>query len=543
MAIKADNRPVTDWLTRLKTGQTVLPRFQRHEAWDHSRSTQLFNTILRGLPLGALLVLEIGDEEPFVSRPLTGAPDRGEGVTEHLLDGQQRLTALWRGLRNDYEDRIFFLEMRSDPETGLPYVVDSEPRSRHWALEPIKQWQRSRVPLELCSPGSELHFHRWAQEAMVDRNAHTDLAEKITVVRQKIASFNLPFLALPATTRKEVALDVFIKMNTSGVRLSVFDIVVAQLEEAMGCSLHDLVDDLRKTCGAIEEYYDPEEFVLSASALLQGRAPGTKTYLAKDFGPRLHKNWGRLLEGTERATAFLEQEMVFDAKRLPTDVVVPVLAALCAIAPRDLDGEGRARTILRKYLWRGFFTRRYEATTTARAFNDFNELKALIAGQIISPVVFDDVKYPLPSVPELLMAGWPTKKDRLARAILALALREGGEDLPDGGAVSRANLGRRQYHQLFSEAYLKLRGVPDDRIDVALNCALVTWKIRDREPERYLTERCIGMGVGESEVRARLATHLIPYDELVAGNYQAFLVRRAELVRNAMLNLCSPDLC
>ena len=34
------------------------------------------------------------------------------------------------------------------------------------------------------------------------------------------------------------------QMNTSSVRLSAFDIVVTQLEEAMGQSLHDLVDNL-----------------------------------------------------------------------------------------------------------------------------------------------------------------------------------------------------------------------------------------------------------------------------------------------------------
>ena len=56
----------------------------------------MFNTILRDLPVGAVLVLEIGNDEPFVSRPLKGTQSTGERVTEHLLDGQQRLTGLWR---------------------------------------------------------------------------------------------------------------------------------------------------------------------------------------------------------------------------------------------------------------------------------------------------------------------------------------------------------------------------------------------------------------------------------------------------------------
>jgi hypothetical protein len=35
--------------------------------------------------------------------------DNGTKVLEHLLDGQQRLTALWRVLHNNYEDETYFV--------------------------------------------------------------------------------------------------------------------------------------------------------------------------------------------------------------------------------------------------------------------------------------------------------------------------------------------------------------------------------------------------------------------------------------------------
>lgn len=240
MPLEARNRSLPDWFTRFRLRQTVLPRFQRFEAWGHASVTQLFNTILQDLPLGAVLVLEVGNEEPFISRPISGAPEFGEKVTEHLLDGQQRMTALWRGLANNYEDRKYFLIMRSNRESGLPYVVDSVARSRKagevrarplWADEPLEQWSRRMVPLELCAPDMASHrkFSEWARTAVVDTQERDVLSEQIAEVRQKFASFNVPFLSLPVNTRKEVALDVFIKMNTSGVELTIFDVLVAQL--------------------------------------------------------------------------------------------------------------------------------------------------------------------------------------------------------------------------------------------------------------------------------------------------------------------------
>ena len=126
--------------------------------------------------------------------------------------------------------------------------------------------------------------------------------------------------------------------------------------------------------------------------------------------------------------------------------------------------------------------------------------------------------------------------------LLALALHQGGLDLADGSTVSRANLPKREYHHLFPSAHLERRGFGDTEIYRSLNCALVTWQtnrnISDKEPERYLAERLDGTPLGETEVRERLLSHLIPYDEMVADDYAAFLEKRASLIREKMVKLC-----
>lgn len=158
MSIEARNRLLPDWFTRIRTHQTVVPRFQRFEAWDYANVTQLFNTILRDLPVGAVLVLEIGNEEPFISRTLKGAPTTGERVTEHLLDGQQRLTALWRGLHNNYDDRTYFVFFEPDEETKMPFYVDSIARWKKdndkearpfWANQPNRALEKANGSSEL----------------------------------------------------------------------------------------------------------------------------------------------------------------------------------------------------------------------------------------------------------------------------------------------------------------------------------------------------------------------------------------------------------
>jgi hypothetical protein len=555
MAIEARNRPLPDWFTRIRTHQAVLPRFQRFEAWGHASVIQLFNTILQDLPVGAVLVLEVGNEEPFISRTIKGAPTSGERVTEHLLDGQQRLTALWRALHNNYDDRTYFLFFETDEETGMPYFVDSiarwtkegdkEPRP-FWANRPNEQWKRRMIPLDVFAPDitAQQRFREWAKEGIENQDERDTISDSVSLIRQKFAAFNLPFLSLPVTTKKQTALDVFIKMNTSAAPLSTYDIVVAQVEAGMDKSLHDLVAATRAASPAIADYYSPDELALYGSALIQGRAPTNATYLAKDFGQQLLANWDTFLNGVARAVDFLEQERIFDSARLPTDVVVPVLVALWGVAPKGLDAEGRARIVLRKYLWRSFFSNRYEKSTNSRSLADLTELKPLVTGQGTStPAIFDDAQNPLPHLTELMTSGWPVRRDRLARAILALALRQGGLDLADGSAVTRANLAKREYHHLFPVAHLARLGISEEQAYVSLNCALVTWRtnrnISDKEPERYLAERREGSSLGETEVKARLASHLIPFDEMVSGDYHAFLEKRASLIHDAMTKVCT----
>lgn len=554
MTVNAQNRLLPDWFARVRTRQTVLPRFQRYEAWGHANVTQMFNTILRRLPLGAVLILEIGNEEPFISRPIVGAPTEGERITEHLLDGQQRLTALWRGLHNNYEDRTYFIFLSEDEESGMPYYVDSigrwektgdTERRPFWANNPGELWERRMIPLDLCAPGDAANdrYKLWAKEAIKDADEREVASEVRAKIRETFATFNLPYLSLPVTTSKDTALDVFIKMNTSAAPLSTYDVVVAQVEASLGKSLHDLVSACREVCPEIAAYYEPKDLVLYASALLQNKPPTNSTYLTKGFGDALLSHWDKLVSGVQRTIVFLEEERVFDAQRLPTDVVLPVLTALWASVPQGLDGEGRARTILRRYLWRAFFSNRYQKSTNSRALADYLELQALITkANAAQPAIFDDAQYPLPESDELIAARWPSKKDRLGRAILALALHEGGLDLADGSTVSRTNLPRREYHHLFPYAHLGRQGWSDAEIYRALNCALVTWQtnrnISDKDPECYLAERLEGTLLGEPEVRQRLGSHLIPYEELVAGDYRQFLGQRAHRVREKMLELC-----
>lgn len=570
----AHDRFLPEWFNRIRSRQITLPRFQRFTAWGHNEVSGLLTTVLRGLPSGAALVLEVGDEEKFKSRTMVDAPESGEKVAEQLLDGQQRLTALWRSLHDKYPDRTYLIGFDDDPvdaKIKLPYVygqarwIKNGNRYPVWTDDPKECWNRGFIPIRLLRPEDILkEIRQWIATAVTEDHEKKDiLFDEFIELRDKVKAFNLPYLALPAQTRKEVALDVFIKMNTSSVRLTTYDIVVALVEEHTGKSLHEHVDALNVAVPQAKEYADLPSLVLDVVALRQDRVPSQAGYTGINY-TNLLSEWDIVVRSIKGLVGFLEDESVFDAQRLPSYTALPVVAALWEHLPTQPDKLGNARHLLRRFLWRAFLTSRYEQSSTSSALQDYRGLRRVLcdgAAEDTVPILREE-SYPLPTKEMVLQADWPKRNSILGRGLLGLQLKCGAEDIADGAKATVASITskdpHREYHHLFPASTLEDAEVPREQIFRALNCALVTWRtnrtISNKDPVEYLKERADTSALGVEELKRRLKTHLIPYKQLAVGyegmpdderrtqvkaDYGVFLSTRSEILAKAAQLACT----
>jgi hypothetical protein len=569
----AHDRFLPEWFNRIRSRQLTLPRFQRFVAWGHGEVSGLLTTVLRGLPSGAALILEVGDEEKFKSRTMADAPKSGDKVTEQLLDGQQRLTALWRSLHDKYVDRSYLIGFEDDPanvSAKLPCVYGQARWSKKdvrypmWVDDPKECWSRGFIPISLLRPEDIMsEIRKWISIAVdLDHDKKDQLFDEIIALRDTVKAFNLPYLALAAATPKEVALDVFIKMNTSAVRLSTYDIVVALVEEETEKSLHEYVDRLKMSVPRAMEYADLPSLVLDVVALRQDRIPSQAGYRGIDYA-RMLDEWETVVEGIKGMVGFLEDECIFDAQRLPSYTAIPILAATWEHLPTQPDKLGNARLLLRKFLWRAFLTSRYEQSSTSNALQDYRGLRRVLCEGATEDVVpiFNQESYPIPTREIALQADWPKRKSILGRGLLALQLKCGAEDLADGAKATVSTItsknNPREYHHIFPTATLEDAGIPDEQIFRAVNCTLITWStnrtISDKDPITYLKERANNCSLGEEEMKRRIKTHLIPYTQLAVGyasmsdddrrsrvktDYEAFLSARAEILAKAAHRAC-----
>ena len=576
--MEANNRSLKNWYNMVQNGNIKLPRFQRFEAWDRHRIGSLLQTVINDLPLGITLVLRVGDDEKFISRFLETAPEVANSPTEHLLDGQQRITALWRTFHNNYEWETYYIyleefdnydkdEERDDMSVFCRgrYIKKNGDRYPLWCDDPAQCLKRGFIPTDLLKPEDiQVEIDEWLTKATAPLRPSDDLtkleafleykkkvSDKIKDIRSVVANYNLPYLSLPSSTDKSVALDVFINMNTNSKPLSQYDIVVAEVENVMGRSLHDLQDDLEARHPEVSRYANLSDLILTTSALLQGYVPNQKG--AWDMNKRtMVDNWNVMEKGLKRMAEFLRVEGIFDAQRLPTNAVLAVIAALYSMIPESGDKRGQDELLLKKYVWYAFFTDRYENSAASYAFSDFNALKAVISGQQKdSGEVFSWVDVPifsefaLPDAEELITADWPKRASIRGRAVLAVFCRLGAMDFATGEYISPENVGQRHYHHVYPDALLKEAEINSF---LALNCSLIADKtnmsIGRKDPVVYLKDRY--KWTSQDIVEERLHSHLIPIPELANGGYEKlsdeektvklkadfdrFLQRRAELV-------------
>ncbi|MEL6672058.1 MAG: DUF262 domain-containing protein [Bacteroidota bacterium] len=592
---RAQDRDLATWFSKIEQGEIKLPRFQRHQAWDRQRISSLIETVVSNLPLGVTLILNVGEEEPFESRFLATAPESGQKVYEHLLDGQQRLTAFWRSMHNNYESETYFLYLPEydrrpgdsiESDSMMVYCLSRYRKKNEsklyplWANNPESQFERGLIPVYLFRPGSNgKEKDNWVEMALPDEdyndnnglvglesykmlvNKRKELSDKITKFKEIVAHYNLPYLALPSSTPREIALKVFINMNTNSKPLSVYDIIVAQVESVAGKSLHDLQEELRIKHRNIENYFDLGQLIIYTSALIQDKIPNNKGCLEMDKKIMMD-HWSDVVIGLCRMAGFLESQNLFDRSRLPTNAVLAIIAALYAEIPESGDSLGHSERLLRKYLWSSFFTDRYENSAASRGFADYVGLKKIIrkekkdGGGVFNESeipIFNRERHPIAEKAELLTAFWPKGETIRGRAILSVFNLLGAHDFKDGQKITRENIRTRDYHHFYP---VSLLSEIDRKGMLALNCCLVSSftnrSIGRKNPYQVITEQYNSHP--PENIDYYLRSHLIPLtslekksfegiDAMVLKNelekdYESFLNGRAELVEIAANLLC-----
>ncbi|WRD05098.1 DUF262 domain-containing protein [Helicobacter pylori] len=319
-----------------------LPDIQREYVWlkkaDEKKIEQLFDSILRSYPIGSFLFWKLQKEDiaksdeqdsdklnfqlyKFITNYDERKPHNEKIRIEQIkrddlyivLDGQQRLTSLYigikgtrtlkkKGARNDdpnaYEEKRLYLNLKYQPNMDNPednyqfefHAKKPENDKKHW-------WFKVGDILELKNVVSYTREHNLGGEesALLENLKNAFCTEKL------ISYFE--------ETEKNLnkVLNIFIRVNSGGVKLSYSDLLMSILTASFSSNIREKMNELVDTLKDKGFPNVGKDQVLKTCLLLIGK---DTTFELKNFNKKnikeIEENWEKITDSIYDAAKLLE---------------------------------------------------------------------------------------------------------------------------------------------------------------------------------------------------------------------------------------------
>ena len=526
---------------------------------------------------------------------------------ELLLDGQQRLTSLWSALTGEadcnFYVRVADLESRDMAVKEVEFKLATSVKGQELS-DPKVAYKSNLVPAAILLDGFGIETNGsgrdpddpgkiwdWCETACSEGDGTTRKLEnaiKRRLQQKLLIERDLHYCVLPPETEPHVAINIFVETNKSSATIKMFDIVVALAQGDHGEDLRSRILEFRNSTPVIEHYFSrdeekmiPEigEWLLKVACLKvrdpdheNGLPPKEQNFsdaLANLFADGPTQGLERLDElqrDLEAALTFAAQHGGATERTLPSWPPVHVIAALqgdlrAVVKPA---WRGTANRLMSAYLWRAFLTDRYEAQANNRLFADYKGLRECL-NEISTtgtytrlPPMFQNDEHPIPTAKDLNSLEKPLKwinRGRLGPAIAAVVMQKTPLDWVTGSRLDTDTIRRLEdrrkldRHHVFPKGYLGTNASREE-INHGVNGVLLSKEgnlaLGNKAPDVYLKKILDqSQGLSEEKLRARVESHLVPFDALMSeGNsgvrYRNFIKQRANLLADEIARLVQP---
>ncbi len=510
----SNEKPLSDLLGQAASGDLQLPDFQRGWVWDDDHIVSLLASISLSYPIGAVMMLRTGNPDVrFQTRPLEGIELEEVKDPEFiLLDGQQRMTSLFLALKST--EPVLTRDARGKPMSRHYYAnidacingladreeqgIISVPEDRKTTTDFGRQ-----VVLDLSSQEFEIAAGHFPLDIVLNSSETMNWVLRYLEVgpgdndekRGKWRQFNeevvepfknyqIPTIELAKSTPKEAVCQVFEKVNTGGVSLTVFELLTATFA-ADGFSLRDdwEIRKSRFDDHPVLQQFQETDFLQVVTLLVThevrskynvngqegDRAPGVsckrKDILRLDLED--YKKWADVaLEAIIRVAPFLHSEYIFSARDLPYTTQLVPLSAIIAVLGQSADNHSTNKK-LQQWYWCGVFGEMYGSAIETRFANDLQDVVKWITGENApTPSTIKDAQFQDDRLLTLR-----TRNSAAYKGLLALQMRNGSKDFRTGKSIDvHAYFDNDiDVHHIFPKKWCTDNKVDSQRFDSVVN--------------------------------------------------------------------------
>ena len=213
-------------LEKIDEHQLFVPAFQREYVWKRDDAKQLVDSLIKQYPTGTMLTWETANP-PELKGP--HKYNEKQGAVRILLDGQQRITTLYMLVRGESPPYYTASEILNDTR-GLYVNVETLELAYYTKtkMENDARWQNITDIFQRKIRAKDIVRELEKKGETVSRE-RDDVMDDNTRAIENILDREFPEQTIPVRASVREAIDIFYKVNASGVSLTDAELALAQI--------------------------------------------------------------------------------------------------------------------------------------------------------------------------------------------------------------------------------------------------------------------------------------------------------------------------
>jgi len=429
-------------LSDIREGKFAIPTFQREFDWGAKDILELIRSIFEDYYIGTLLFWKVSPEN-ITSLKYEGIYGfSGESKPEFfVLDGQQRLSAIYYALcspNKNFPHRknkcFYFIDinklLNGEFDKAFNYEWESK-RVNTLLNDKTSQFENHIFPLNVLGNQDIYSWTKWIDEYREYwvNNGKNEFKEKreelYKIFKEILQDYEISFIELDKSLEMSKVCDIFTRINTRGVELSIFDILnAAFLPKGI-----ELKEEWRKIDPSSEiKKLDEEKLKVyllqTISILKQGYcSPKYLYYLVPGSKRKIKVNgqvvedilipskehfvelWKDAIKNVELSIRKIMNPREFGAIKsgfIPYSSIIPAFTAIDSESKnpiyKDMSNNNEK---ISKWYWASIFTNNYSSSVESQATSDYfvmqkwfgnNDAVPEIINQAINDIKVMDLK-------------------------------------------------------------------------------------------------------------------------------------------------------
>jgi hypothetical protein len=554
---------VSELVEMIERGEIRLPEMQRKYVWKASQVRDLFDSLYKGYPSGAILLWDATEDVPL-QQFAVGQKDNPIHSAKLLLDGQQRLTSLSAVLRGepvtvrrrkrpiellfnlDHPEKVDEFDEIDDDDLieDDNDFVDEDDDENFFSDDDIDEVQKrirnstfivrafnmdnypNWIPVsEVFTSSDNTKIIKSAGVSNMDDPRFTLYNDRLTRLRA-IKDYQYRLDILEKNLTYDEVTEIFVRVNSLGTRLRGSDLALAQITAKWRGSLSTF-QEFENKC--VEEKFPLEIGLIVRNLVVTATSQSkfkTVTNISKE---KLQENWDISKKGIEFALNFLKYNCGITSPTLFSSSLLIANISYVAIK-NNFKLTNQQSEKLKQWTLIANAKGRY-SRSSSESILDQDIAVTRDGGSVDDLISKLESQFGRLDIQATDLVG-SNQRSSLFRTLFIALEKDGAQDWATSLKISLDSSGlqnKLQYHHIFPKAVLKSK-FKKREIDDLANLAFIGGKtnreISNKEPIKYLPKMIKEYG------KDVFVKHLIPLDEELykIENYPKFLEVRRGLI-------------